>query len=413
LNYAVKVTQGIEPNIGIWLVDATSGNEIQDLLFSSAADVQPAARSFYLRWAPAKVAVDATMTTAIGDTPFKYATSGSDTPGVAPMTSIGGSTGEYLLTIQPAAFTETEIKEDPFAEKISKVEFTITSGGTTVSRSLYLRQANFLTVADVTTGYLLDGAVHSFTVRSNSEWVIDPASFSDPAGVMEPTSKSAFLAQSGGYDTDPGTAFTFQLINTNLITAGGEITFTLVDPTRRAANVPVTIVASNCGWNGFAVPRQIGGNVYLTHRYGNKCWMVDNSREGNPSYTHHNNAPDGVVNGYYYSFSNRATACPSGEGWTLPVRADVEAMIADLGDHNNTRAVWWGGSLVDKTKAYAGAYAGGSTNVWYEWETGGRWWALNTDVYYLSVKDANNNKIYIGGVPSGTNYFTIRCVHDL
>jgi hypothetical protein len=405
LNYAVKITQDITPNIGVWLVDAASGNEIQELVFYSAAGVQPAAREFYLRWAPLNVAVVAGKSTAIGDIPFEYAPTGSDTPGVDPMTSIGGSTGEYFLTIQPPALSAEEVALKPFTDKISKVEFAVSSGGSTVSRNLYLRQAHFHTVADVVDNYRPDGSVYSFNIRSNSEWVVKPGSLLDPAGVLEPTSVAAFLAQSGGhnYDPDPGTAFSFQLIDNTDLSSGGQITFILADPTRRVPEVTVTLNAYNCGMNGTAALVRIGDHDYLTHRYANKCWMVQNSIEGTATYTLHDYS-GGVVNGYYYSQANRASACP--DGWRVPNNNDaLELSLVEI-DPALRAWRWWVGEDGMTNGAYAGYYANG----FGAWGTNGRWWT-NTANFIMGT--TNLTQAFYGSGGGANHCYTVRCVKDI
>jgi uncharacterized protein (TIGR02145 family) len=331
------------------------------------------------------------------------------------MTSIGGSTGEYLLTIQPPAFTETEIKEDPFAEKISKVEFAVSSGGSTVSRNLYLRQAHFLTVADVAVNYLPDGSVYSFTVRSNSEWVVKPGSLSDPANILDPACKPAFLAQSGGYDID-GITFSFQLVNTTLISGGGQITFTLGDPTGRAADVPVTINGYNCGVNGTAVPRRIGGNDYLTHLYIGKCWMVQNSMEGTPLHAY-GPSPD-KVNGYYYTWANRNTACP--DGWRIPTVAEVgthiyqvNTLMYEATNNEHLAGRWWWGEWMDPEQIFAGWWRQNELKG-SNWGSFGFWWYEGTSYPGNEFLEGYKEGLLITSLSiAEQNVSTsVRCVHD-
>jgi hypothetical protein len=245
-------------------------------------------------------------------------------------------------------------------------------------------------------------------VRSNSEWIVKPASFSDPAGVLDEAFVAAFLAQSGGYKTNPGSTFSFQLIQAASISAGGQITFTLSDPTGRVPDLPVTIYGYNCGINGVAVKRQVGANDYLTHMYGDKCWMVQNSREGTPSATYWGTLSD-RVNGYYYDFANKETQCAG--NWRLPTQAEAEEMVLIARTDPERLGKWWYGEM----GVEHGAFAGYHDTAWQYWGSYGRWWVITESYRFIrGSKDGTGEKFVV--TSAGTNMSTfrhsVRCVYN-
>jgi hypothetical protein len=237
-------------------------------------------------------------------------------------------------------------------------------------------------------------------VRSNSEWVIDPASFSDPAGVLDPATKAAFLAQSGGYNTGTGTTFSFQLINTSNLAVGGTITFTLVDPTRRVSNVPVTINGYNCGYGGIAVPLRIGQNDYLTHAYGDKCWMVENSKEGSPNATYYSFYTE-RLNNYYYD--NVSSACPT--GWSVPTVALANELVTIYKAAQTPASikVWWNNSTVRQ------GWYDSALKAWNHWDVNEVW---ATQTYTTAIYWEKGSNQFLVNSAFSEVHKSVRCVRD-
>jgi uncharacterized protein (TIGR02145 family) len=397
LDFAVKVTQGITRDVRVWITGASDDDEVQELIFTSAAGTPPAAQQFLLHWLPADVAVNVS-TSHLGNA-FVYASSGSDTPGTGGMTSISDPSGEKLVTIQPPALNPGEITANPFIEKFSRVDFTVFSGGKYTSSGIYLRQVNFHTVTDVATNYRLDGGEHSFTVRSNTAWVI--SAVSDPQQVLQ--SPPLLLGQSGGYNTT-GETVLFKLATGGPTLTSGTVTLTLTDPTSRVGEVTVTIKGVACGIGGNAVSQRIGNNDYLTHQYGDKCWMVQNSKE-NPTYAYATrySSNNNAVNGNYYTWQNAAYGCP--EGWHLPTDAEITDLVNRVNTGDASIIKWW-------TTSGNGAFAGRhniALDAWNGWGSDGYWWGLQvvSGRYFSS----NVNGMY--GIQTNIyNDLSVRCVQD-
>ncbi|TDO69874.1 uncharacterized protein (TIGR02145 family) [Flavobacterium chryseum] len=109
-----------------------------------------------------------------------------------------------------------------------------------------------------------------------------------------------------------------------------------------------------CGMNGTAIAQQIGANNYLTHMYGQDCWMVQNSKEGTPTYTTYQGQAAGE-NGYYYNYAAATTqACPT--GWHLPTYAEYVSLNSYMG----TAKTWWNTA---EGNSFAGYYWG----YWRNW----------------------------------------------
>jgi uncharacterized protein (TIGR02145 family) len=165
----------------------------------------------------------------------------------------------------------------------------------------------------------------------------------------------------------------------------------------------------NCGTEGIALPLTIGGRSYLTHLYGNKCWMVENSMEGTPSATYYYN--DNVkVNGYYYTQAQAPGACPS--GWHLPTATEYtnswyDVQIMGGNPMTNTYLRWWFGPQ----GAANGAFAGERTNEsqWEGWDVRARWWTSTINTCIVSSATLSYSTLP-GEKTSG--WYSVRCIRD-
>jgi uncharacterized protein (TIGR02145 family) len=130
---------------------------------------------------------------------------------------------------------------------------------------------------------------------------------------------------------------------------------------------------------------------------GNICWMTENSKEGTSSATTYNNNQYSG-RGYYYTWEQAATACPS--GWTLPGDTEWNALRDYLnGSPDATFKKAW------RLSALAGYYDL-STSRWSNWNSNGRWWSSTSSgrLYYTSGSAT-------GGPNTNANdYFSVRCV---
>jgi uncharacterized protein (TIGR02145 family) len=394
LHLAVKVTQLA---VGIWITDENNAGEIQELVFNTELST-PVARQFLVHWIPAGAQVNS-MSIPVSRRPVLTYDPSSDVPGEGALTGISGPPAEMLVDILPAPPTAQEIADNPFLERASLARFVAFHDGDFVSADVELRHANYHTLVDVNAFYLLDGGEHSFTVRSNTEWAV--SAVDDPQSILQP---GTTVEGSGGYNFTTGDKATFKLILGDISLMSGEITVTLTDPAGLVDNVTVTIKCMTCGGGGTAVSLPIGKKAggYLTHVYGGKCWMVQNSEEGTEYKATYHGSPD-RANGYYYSWAQANTpdnACPT--GWHVPSRAEADDLkVFVLADKTNTGR-WW-------TSATYGAFAGfcyAEGQPGDRWNTSANWWS--SEAYWIFRS--------YSGIMDWTNEspraMSVRCVYD-
>ncbi len=402
LRKVVTVTQTDESDYGLRILD-DAGNEITELEFFYNAGGMPQPQRFFVVWnGPAQCGITQEAATG-GFAAFTYSTD-SDKPagsGLTVTTPVMITGGAAAYTISADAFAPAEIDPaqggDPFLEKESKMDFTINSAGSYVSKSLLMRQVSLNTVAIVGDNYLLNGSVYSFILKSNTSWTI--SAVNDPGGILD--ASYTLSGKSGGYNVS-GEAVSFKVIDDPAeVKSGQTATLTLTDPTGRVGDVTVKIKGGMvCGKNGFALLQTIGGNSYLTHVYGGRCWMVQNSKEGDASATKFDNN-DSQVNGYYYTPQNAATACPA--GWHLPTGIEATALIYEI--KNNLTAEqakkWWTGSQGAENDAFAGGH---NDTGWHNWGVYGNWWYGSGNQYFYGSSSNMTTSSY------PNHWFSVRCV---
>ena len=428
LTYVIEVNQSLVPPLSLFIKNTVSGEEINELIFiSQSANVVPDAQQFTASWMP--IDKEATMTyLGLGGKPFSFGT-GSDTPGLnGVLNTSGGGTGKQTFTIKPTALTQAEIDANPLIEKASKIDLTISNGVGFTSKTIYLRQIRYGLQAVLNTYYYLDNSQQSMKIKSNSLWKI--RSVSDPQSLLV----SFDMGQNGGYNVTDGDPLLFTLRKpVTEADLSSQIIFTLFDPAGKYQDVQVQINPVACGVNGIAVPLKVGNRSYLTHRYGTKCWMVENSREGTSNAVNFGGAIAGTTwnngstyspgtnNGqYYYGDSNRNTACPT--GWHIPTATEaanlVSAVTADISQNNGTKgAQWWAGASVlglnsnsDTAALTGGALyynSGGISYRWYFWSQRGYWW-INGGTNIIGT---SSNLSTQSGI-STMAFFPVRCVQD-
>jgi uncharacterized protein (TIGR02145 family) len=306
--------------------------------------------------------------------------------------------GDKLVTVRPAEFTAGEIDANPFIEKSSTLRFDAFIEGTFATAELELRHVNYNTVVDVDAVYGI-GNVSSFTVRSNARWEVSDV-YSDDDGILDLSYIPSLLDRSGGHNTT-GEKVYFKLVD-DVNVDGKTAVLTLVDPDHLVGNVTVTIKAIACGTGGTAVPKRIGNRDYLTHVYGDKCWMVENSREGTAAAHYYQNNGQYALGYYYNTAGQKWSACPS--GWHLPTNAEFDVVKSEVGTTTEGKDKWW------NDKNLLAGYLG-----WGGWHTEGRWQA--TDGKHASGSNEYNSYRSYGSGISGPNTSvidcaTVRCVQD-
>ena len=143
----------------------------------------------------------------------------------------------------------------------------------------------------------------------------------------------------------------------------------------------------------------VGSNAYKTFEYSGVTWMVTNSKEGTPSAKSYSN--DNVrVNGYYYTWAQAATACPT--GWRLPAQTEWNSLATWVNNNKTSEgAKFW---VTDAGSAFAG-YCNGS---WNNWGSSGYWWgaASGLDGY------AYTGGMYVATGVDPSHWFSVRCVKN-
>jgi uncharacterized protein (TIGR02145 family) len=134
------------------------------------------------------------------------------------------------------------------------------------------------------------------------------------------------------------------------------------------------------------------------------CWMIENSEEGQASYTKYDKRPyDG--RGYYYTWvaATRKTnseydACP--RGFTIPSEKQWDKLISYINSANSTEKSHW-----MEDKKHSGAYS--STNGWYNYNDRSYWWGTDKSNHYV----ANPNNVSKLKTDNPSSYaFSLRCI---
>lgn len=426
LTYVIEVNQSLTPALDLVLKNI-SGEEISELVFASqTAGVVAADQKFTASWVPLDKECSLTAT-ALADNAFSF-NSGSDTPGQGTfVTTSSAGTGKQTYTITPTPLTQAEIDANPLIEKSSKIDFLVSDGIAFKSKTIYLRQIHYGIKATLNDSYILNGSQQSINIKSNSLWKVR-SNIQDTQNLL----LSVDMSQNGGYNVQSGDTFSFTLRQpVSASDLNASITFTFYDPTGKYADIPVTIHPTGCGMGGVTGSLKIGTRTYLTHKYGTKCWMVENSKEGTAHASYYRGPITGTTSGtaltYYPSTSNgqhyydyaTSSACPA--GWHLPTAEEATALItyvkADITNGGTHGAQWWAGPSVtginsnnDNATLTGGAFYNGNTTpayYWRYWSEQGFWWIeegsnLRGDNTKLDIQSHNKTKAYL----------SIRCVQD-
>ena len=185
--------------------------------------------------------------------------------------------------------------------------------------------------------------------------------------------------------------------------------------------------ALSCGRNGVPLRVRIGTRYYYTHYFMTngveRCWMVQNSREGMPRYmgefgpnnsvsiwNRHPNASSDGERGFYYVWQTaRDYACPPGSGWSLPnvqefngLAATVTAMLPSAA---NCPSRFW----TQAPYALAGNRCPYSNNFWLNWDWLGNWWSSNSGTLFFSGSAGPMMRVNVQHVGTG---LSVRCIRD-
>lgn len=225
LRYEVLVEQSTVPDIMLAIVDPDTNLPVKELIFTSPVGVDPDQQRFKVDWRPENA--DLHITNApVTNNPFP---DGAGAPQSGTITGGNNGTGTTGYIIQPHGFTAAQVDEvdgDPFLERSSKIDFTVSNGASYESESIFLRQIHYNLLVDHRNFYLVDGSTYTLNVRSNAGWrikeIIQDSNTGDPLLDLKP-SDNMTVGTTGGYDIS-GEPVTFTMADN--IGIGGYITVT-------------------------------------------------------------------------------------------------------------------------------------------------------------------------------------------
>ena len=160
---------------------------------------------------------------------------------------------------------------DPFLEKVSRLDFSISDEGSTVSRSVLLRQVCYSLLTDQADYYLLDGSTYTFNVKCNATWRIKSVVESAPMLVSK-VGDNLSVGTTGGNNTAEGDAIIFTVVNNPRSWGTIEVTFESEDTPGKFSDKTITLIfaARRIKLLGAAYTNVYGYNpsVPSTYSYG-------------------------------------------------------------------------------------------------------------------------------------------------
>jgi hypothetical protein len=410
LHLAVKVVQRF---VEIWIEGAS------ELVFEPSSGVF-SGQTFQVKWLPAGARVSAAAIPSSGYPAFSY---DDDPANDVPGDDFSDASGARDVTFCPAALTAAEIAVNPFAARASIARFVAFYNDEFDSADIELRQVNYHIVPDVDAAYALNSDyVQAFTVRSNTKWAVKPGSLQDFHDIVHELNPS-------GDGNTTGEQAPFKLVSDETLD-GQTATFTLYDPDGLAGDVDVTITATGCGINAVPVSKHIGNGDYLTHAYAGKCWMVQNSREGEHSAelfglnlagdrigSVNNNYGDftefiGQGNGYYYTWQQGnapGNACPA--GWRLPTEAEIYTLKPLVEADASGIGKWWLGPGAIAQNTLTGLY-NPRQGKWYQWNVELDLWASAPNYFQWFGKVTGEIVIPGRAYQLDQHWYSVRCVQN-
>lgn len=223
LTYVVEVVQNTQSAISLVIKDAEGQNEIEELIFGISKSAPPFPKQFIVQWEPVDALISITRETFDGKAHFEFAPS-SEKPGLD-MATISNSLGIKTLNIVPTKITSEELAEDPFKEKLTKVNFTVNKRGFWITKSLFLRHYIYNLVIDHASVYTYNPTgKHNIYVQSNCGWII--TNINDPKGFLDiKTTDNLRVNTTGSYNITTGKKLTFNIKQYNTQNGFVSITF--------------------------------------------------------------------------------------------------------------------------------------------------------------------------------------------
>jgi len=223
LTYIVEVVQNTKSAVSLVIKDAEGQNEIEELIWGVSESGNLSVKQFLIQWEPTDAPVTITREAVEDIDHFEFAPS-SEKPGLD-MTTISNSSGIKTLNIVSKKMTSEEFAEDPFKEKLTKVNFTVNKGGFWITKSLFLRHYIYNLVINHASAYThnpLDK--HNIYIRSNCDWII--SNIDDPENLLDiRTTDNLRVGTIGSYNVATGKKLTFNIKQSNTQNGFVSITF--------------------------------------------------------------------------------------------------------------------------------------------------------------------------------------------
>ena len=386
LSFRVTVIQ--KEVFDIRVTDA-NGNDISELTFPFAGGT----KTFIVSWTPASASLSVASATVGKDgSGTKVGFSGSGWP--SSNTSLTGGSKTY--TVKANAYTGSDL----VMHRATEIDFTIISGGAAVTRSVFLRQADFSLSFVKPSSYLLDGGEKTLGIRSNLRWTV--VDVIDNGNII--ADKSKLIGKTGGMNTSAeGEKLAFRVANR------------LGDPNVSSTSATIVIRDSHENIHNAEIKAR---SVY---EVGNLLvWPVDMPAGSTwyqfadvPDGTYSNDVPpSGPRNASVDPLSCAALDASDKNLWRLPTRNELETIFADF--RNNGGYDNHGMVNVDCTGT-------GIQYITHGYWTAEGYFSDSKSMAYFGAYSTDKNKLASGAAPktsddtyeaSKTYYLHARCVRS-
>ncbi len=248
LNYKIKIIQSPEDDFNLQVTDEYY-EPVSELIFPSKAHYNFAKmmQILHVDWDPSEIEcimteMDIQDNLDINIDPF-----------ISRNNSLIG--GSYTLEIEPHEMTDEELGNNPFLEKVKRMDFTVNNGSAYKIESVFLRQINYTVITDEAESYMMDGGSYTFYAKSNTGWTATVIEDND--NIIE-----TLYTTTGAKNTDTGIPVSFKMANKSIISSTAKIRFT--SPEGRFEPVDVVINGLN-----LVAEEQGEANCYMIKPGGN------------------------------------------------------------------------------------------------------------------------------------------------
>lgn len=325
LTMVVTVVQEGQPPLSLSIVDADD-RELKELVFPSGLGLYPSQKSFRISWQPADQSVAVKRTAVNGYSNVLYAGKSPDTPGYKDQDSYSSPSGTKELKIIPNMINDNVT--DIFKERRSKLDFTISNGAESLTKTITVRQyVRAMLSRDVEGFYRTDGSAYSFNLLSSVPWKIVSIEGKGMANLSVKPSENLKVGTTSGPSTTVGTKLSFSVASNPRSSGDVTVTFESTDAESKLSySVTFNLgnsfkPTSNSGW--------ASSNIYWDEEMGSLTF--DDDPESDSKYYQGlyfrfgslsgatSSASDGDIawDGYVYAPSNdKYVRQKPSRGWT-------------------------------------------------------------------------------------------------